>query len=55
MPPELAMEVPILKDILKAMNIKQVELEGFEADDLIGTIAKRGGVLRYGTAHHHRR
>lgn len=40
MPPELAMEVPILKDILRAMNIKQVELEGFEADDLIGTIAK---------------
>ena len=34
------MEVPILKDILRAMNIKQVELEGFEADDLIGTIAK---------------
>ena len=32
--------MPILKDILRAMNIKQVELEGFEADDLIGTIAK---------------
>ncbi|MBQ9708947.1 MAG: DNA polymerase I [Firmicutes bacterium] len=42
MPPELAMEFPILKDILEAMNIKQVELGGFEADDLIGTIAKRG-------------
>lgn len=39
MPPELAMQIPILKDVLRAMNIKQVEMEGFEADDLIGTIA----------------
>lgn len=42
MPPELAMEFPIIKDILKAMNIAIVELEGFEADDLIGTIARMG-------------
>ncbi len=42
MPPELAMEMPILKDILHAMNIKTVELEGYEADDLIGTIARVG-------------
>ena len=41
MPPELAMQIPLLKDILKAMNIKQLELEGFEADDIIGTIAKK--------------
>lgn len=40
MPPELAMQIPLLKDILKAMHIKQVEKEGFEADDLIGTIAR---------------
>lgn len=40
MPPELAMQIPILKDILHAMNIHTVELEGFEADDLIGTISK---------------
>lgn len=39
---ELAMQLPILKDVLKAMNIKTVELEGFEADDLIGTLAKQG-------------
>lgn len=39
MPPELAMEFPLLKEVLAAMNIKQVEQEGFEADDLIGTIA----------------
>ncbi|MBC8568896.1 MULTISPECIES: DNA polymerase I [Lentihominibacter] len=41
MPPELAMQIPLLKDILRAMNIKQLELEGFEADDIIGTIAKK--------------
>ncbi len=42
MPIELAMQMPILKEILKAMNIKVVELEGFEADDIIGTIAREG-------------
>lgn len=42
MPPELAMEFPLIKDILRAMNIRIVELEGFEADDLIGTIARMG-------------
>lgn len=41
MPPELAMEMPVIKDVLRAMNIKIVEMEGFEADDLIGTISKR--------------
>ena len=40
MPPELAMQIPLLKDVLAAMNIKQIELEGFEADDIIGTIAR---------------
>lgn len=40
MPPELAMEFPIIKDILSAMNITQLEIDGFEADDIIGTLAK---------------
>lgn len=40
MPPELAMQVPILKDILRAMNITILEIEGYEADDIIGTIAR---------------
>ena len=40
MPPELAMEIPLLKDVLRAMNIKQMEIEGFEADDIIGTVAR---------------
>ncbi|MDO4546116.1 MAG: DNA polymerase I [Bacillota bacterium] len=40
MPPELAMQIPLLKDVLRAMNIKQMEIEGFEADDIIGTVAR---------------
>ncbi len=40
MPNELAQQMPILKDILDAYKIHRTELDGFEADDLIGTIAK---------------
>lgn len=40
MPPELVMQMPLLKDVLHAMNIKTLELEGFEADDIIGTVAR---------------
>ena len=39
MPDELREQVPIIKDVLRAMNIKIFELEGYEADDLLGTIA----------------
>ncbi|MEA4933842.1 MAG: DNA polymerase, partial [Lawsonibacter sp.] len=39
MPDELASQLPILKDILSAMNIPMYELDGWEADDLIGTIS----------------
>jgi len=39
-PDELSMQLPYLKDILTAMNIKILEEDGFEADDLIGTLAK---------------
>ena len=42
MPPELAMQLPILKDVLHAMRMKTLELDGFEADDILGTMAKRG-------------
>ncbi|HUM56492.1 MAG TPA: 5'-3' exonuclease H3TH domain-containing protein, partial [Bacillota bacterium] len=41
MPPELAMQIPLLKEILSAMKIKMLEKEGFEADDIIGTVAKK--------------
>ena len=40
MPLELAMEMPILKDILDAMGIARFEIDGFEADDIIGTATK---------------
>ncbi|NCB41741.1 MAG: DNA polymerase I [Clostridia bacterium] len=41
MPPELAMQLPILKDVLHAMNIAMYEIDGYEADDILGTVAKR--------------
>lgn len=41
MPEELHQQVPIMKELLKAMGIKTVEKEGYEADDLLGTLAKR--------------
>jgi len=40
MPDELAMQMPLAKELLTAMNIKITELSGYEADDIIGTLAK---------------
>ncbi len=42
MPEELAMQMPIIKDILRAMNIDIIEKEGYEADDVLGTLSKYG-------------
>ncbi len=41
MPEELAMQMPVLKEVLDAMDIPRYELAGWEADDLIGTISRR--------------
>lgn len=41
MPEELAVQMPVLKQVLDAMGIMRLELEGYEADDLLGTAAKR--------------
>ncbi len=41
MPNELAEQMPILKDILRDMNITIIEKEGYEADDVLGTLSKR--------------
>ena len=41
MPDELAAQLPVVKEVLDAMNIPRYELDGWEADDLIGTIAAR--------------
>lgn len=40
MPDELAAQMPIIKKVLEAMNIKVIELPGYEADDILGTLAK---------------
>ncbi len=41
MPEELRMQVPVLKEVLDALNIPRYELEGWEADDLLGTISRK--------------
>lgn len=41
MPEELKTQMPIIKEILDDMNITRIEKEGYEADDIIGTIAKK--------------
>lgn len=40
-PEDIKLSVPFIKDIVKAYNIPVIEIEGFEADDVIGTIAKK--------------
>ncbi len=40
MPDELAVQMPIMKDILSQMNIPILQLEGYEADDIIGTVSR---------------
>ena len=40
MPEELAAQFQPLKDILSAMNVRMFEREGFEADDIIGTLSR---------------
>ncbi len=40
MPEELRVQMPVLKEVLSAMNIAILEKEGFEADDIIGTISR---------------
>ena len=42
MPEELAQQMPVIKDILNAMNIDIVEKEGYEGDDILGTLSKYG-------------
>ncbi len=41
MPEELRAQVPVIKDVLQAMQILTVSMEGYEADDILGTIAGR--------------
>ncbi len=47
MPTDLAAQMGTLKKVLAAMHIKTYELEGYEADDIIGTLARRSSVFTY--------
>jgi len=47
MPEELKEQVPLIKEVLKAMNIQMIEKAGYEADDILGTIAKQSEAEGY--------
>ncbi len=50
MPDELAEQMPMIKEILNAMNVPIIEIEGYEADDVLGTVAKinsTNGIFTY--------
>ena len=47
MPDDLAKQMPIIKEVLRLMNIRICELAGHEADDLIGTISKKFALQTY--------
>ncbi len=42
MPDDLRLQIPVMKDILDALGIARLELEGYEADDLLGTVSLQG-------------
>ncbi|TSD01005.1 MAG: DNA polymerase I [Parcubacteria group bacterium Athens0714_25] len=45
-PDELYAQIPHVKEVVRAFNIPIYEMEGFEADDIIGTIAKRESIVK---------
>ena len=46
-PEDIRKAVPVIKQLLKAMNIPVLEVPGFEADDVIGTLSKKGEQAGY--------
>jgi len=40
MPEDLAVQIPYIKEVVEGMNIPSLELAGYEADDIIGTLAR---------------
>ena len=42
MPEELAAQMPVMKEVLDAMGVTRCELPGWEADDILGTLSRRG-------------
>ncbi len=47
MDPDLAAQFPLVKDLLAALSVPVVELEGWEGDDLLGTLAREGSEQGY--------
>lgn len=47
MDPSLAEQFPMVKELLHVLNIPVVELEGWEGDDILGTLARRGEQVGY--------
>lgn len=43
MPPELAQQIPVLKELLTTLGYKILQLEGYEADDILGTVSEMCG------------
>ncbi len=43
MPPELAQQFPVLKELLTALGYSLIECEGYEADDILGTLGSKSG------------
>lgn len=42
MPDDLRSQIPVMKELLDKLGINRLELQGYEADDLLGTVAKQG-------------
>ncbi|MBN1849922.1 MAG: DNA polymerase I [Deltaproteobacteria bacterium] len=47
MPDDLIVQLPFIKKIVQGLNIKMLEMEGFEADDIIGTLARLGDEKKF--------
>lgn len=50
MPMELREQVPLMKEVLRAMNVLIIEKAGYEADDILGTISKEAAEAGYGVS-----
>jgi DNA polymerase-1 len=49
MPEELSAAIPVVKELVKAFNLPCLELDGYEADDIIGTLAKQAETQGFDT------
>ena len=47
MPPELSEQIPLMKDVLSSMGIMMAALPGYEGDDILGTLSRRGEAMGF--------